>query len=101
MRPNYNIFIGYLKTGGDEPPLDLPLVFIFADEVNVDHRITSDMLHELRECVLSQQWAKALQILPSLSKVPYSPSETIWRVRTSCPEVINFFHAQVTGVENS
>ena len=49
------------------------------------------MLHELRECLLSQQWAKALQILPSLSKVPYSPSETIWRVRTSCPGVKKLF----------
>ena len=64
---------------------------MFSDEVNVDHRITSDMLYELRECFLSQQWAKALQVLPSLSKVPYSPSETIWRVRTSCPEVIKLF----------
>ena len=90
-----------MEGGSSEPPLDPPLFFIFSDEVNVDHRITSDMLFELRECLLSQQWAKALQILPSLSKVPYSPSETIWRVRIFCPKVIKKFHAQVTGVEDS
>ena len=41
------------------------------------------LLHVLRECMLSHQWDKAVQVLTSVSKGPQDTSDPLWKVKAS------------------